>query len=73
VSFEKLRTRIGFRARYTLRDGILELKKAFDEGLIEDYSDPRYHNQRLLKITGSPANKEEFDRLLMAAFAGGSA
>ena len=73
VSFEKLRTRIGFRARYTLRDGILELKKAFDEGLIEDYTDPRYHNQRLLKITGSPANKEEFDRLLMAAFAGGSA
>lgn len=69
VSFEKLHARIGFRARYTLRDGILELKKAFDEGLIEDYTDPRYHNQRFLKITGSPPNKDEFDTLLMAAFA----
>jgi nucleoside-diphosphate-sugar epimerase len=69
VSFEKLRTRIGFRARYALRDGILEIKRAFDEGLIEDYTDPRYHNHRLLRIAGSPSSKGEFDRVLMKAFA----
>ena len=69
VSFEKLRARTGFRARYTLRDGILELKQAFDQGLIEDYTDPRYHNQRFLQLTGSPGHKDDFDTLVMAAFA----
>jgi nucleoside-diphosphate-sugar epimerase len=69
VSFDKLYSRFGFRARHTLRDGILELKSAFDEGLIEDYSDLRYHNQRFLKATGSLGHKDEFDAQVMAAFA----
>jgi len=69
VSFDKLYSRFGFRARHTLRDGILELKSAFDEGLIEDYSDLRYHNQRFLKAAGSLGHKDEFDAQVMAAFA----
>jgi nucleoside-diphosphate-sugar epimerase len=69
VNFDKLRGRLGFSARHTLRDGILELKKAFDEGIIEDYTDLRYHNQRFLKAAGSPEHKNEFDAVVMAAFA----
>jgi nucleoside-diphosphate-sugar epimerase len=68
VNFDKLLSRTGFRARYTLRDGVEEIRKAFDEGLITDYMDLRYHNQRYLKAVGSPANKDEFDALVMAAF-----
>ena len=68
VNFAKLLKRTGFRARYTLRDGVEELKKAFDEGLITDYTDLRYHNQRYLKVVGSPGYKDEFDSMVMAAF-----
>ncbi|MCW5978476.1 MAG: NAD-dependent epimerase/dehydratase family protein [Bryobacteraceae bacterium] len=68
VNFDKLRHRLGFRARHSLEQGIRELKKAFDDGLILDYTDPRYHNQRFLKIAGSPAHKTDFDGLVMAAF-----
>lgn len=68
VNFDKLLNRTGFRARYTLRDGVEEIRKAFDERLITDYTDLRYHNQRYLKAVGSPANKDEVDALVMAAF-----
>jgi hypothetical protein len=68
VNFDKLLSRTGFRARYTLRDGVEELRKAFDERLITDYTDLRYHNQRYLKAVGSRANKDDVDALVMAAF-----
>jgi nucleoside-diphosphate-sugar epimerase len=68
VSFAKLLSRTGFRARYTLRDGVEEIKKAFDERLIADYTDLRYHNQRYLKAVGGPGHKAEEDVLVMAAF-----
>ena len=68
VNFDKLVSRTGFRARYTLRDGVEEIRRAFDERLIIDYTDLRYHNQRYLKAVGSRANKDEVDSLVMAAF-----
>jgi nucleoside-diphosphate-sugar epimerase len=68
VNFEKLLNRTGFRARYTLRDGVEEIRKAFDERLITDYTDLRYSNQRYLKVVGSPGHKAEEDALVMAAF-----
>ncbi len=68
VNFDKLANRTGFRARYTLRDGVEELKKAFEQQLINDYCDLRYHNQRYLKAVGSPAHKHEADAMVMAAF-----
>jgi hypothetical protein len=51
-----------------LRDGVEEVRRAFDERLITDYTDLRYHNQRYLKAVGSRANKDEVDALVMAAF-----
>ncbi len=68
VNFDKLRNRTGFRARYSLRDGVGEIKEAFDLGLITDYTDLRYHNQRYLGAVGTPAHKNEVDALVMAAF-----
>ena len=73
VNFEKLHKRIGFRARYSLRDGVEELKNAFDEGVITDYTDVRYHNQRFLEAVGGPARTSELDAHVMAAFANGVA
>jgi nucleoside-diphosphate-sugar epimerase len=69
VSFDKLQKRLRFRAKYTIEYGVEELKKAFDEGIIGDYTDVHYHNQRFLRLAGSPGNKDELDGLLMAAFA----
>lgn len=68
VNFDKLQRRTGFRARYSLRDGVEEIKRAFDEKIITDYTDVRYHNQRYLKAVGSPGHKDEVDALVMAAF-----
>jgi len=69
VNFDKLLNRTGFRARHTLRDGIEELRAAFDAGLIPDYRDLRYHNQRYLQAAGSIGHKDDVDALVMAAFA----
>jgi nucleoside-diphosphate-sugar epimerase len=68
VNFDKLRRLTGFQARYTLRDGVEEIKNAFDTRLITDYTDLRYHNERYLKAEGNAVHKDEVDSLVMAAF-----
>jgi nucleoside-diphosphate-sugar epimerase len=70
VNFNKLLSKTGFEARYSLLEGVRELEKAFDERLITNYKDPRYHNQRFLKMTGTPEHKDEFDKSVMAAHGG---
>jgi nucleoside-diphosphate-sugar epimerase len=69
VNFDKIRNRLGFAARYSLRDGIEELNEAFDARFILDYRDLRYHNQQFLQVAGVIRNKDEIDALVMAAFA----
>jgi len=69
VSFEKIKRILAFEAQYSLRDGIDELKHAFEEGIITNYQDLRYHNQRFLQASGSIGHKDELDGPLMAAFA----
>jgi len=73
VSFRKIEESLGFHASYSLRDGIEELKNAFETGLIADYTDVRYHNQRFLLAAGSPSHKSEVDVQVMAAFSGAPA
>ncbi len=68
VSFAKLSKRIGFSARYGLRDGVIEIRKAFDDGVLTDYKDLRYHNQQYLMAVGTPLHKSEADAMVMAAF-----
>jgi len=70
ANFQKLFDRRGFQAHYTLRQGIEELGKAMDERLIPDYTDLKYHNQRYLKIVGTPQHKDEFQQLVMGAHTG---
>jgi nucleoside-diphosphate-sugar epimerase len=68
VSFDKVRNMVGFRNKVTLIEGIRELKEAFETGAVADYTDSSYHNQRHLEQSGSPANMNEVDGYVMAAF-----
>lgn len=69
VNFDKIHNRLNFSARYTVQNGVEELKRAFDEGSIRNYTDLRYHNQRFLQAAGVVGHKQEVDALVMAAFA----
>lgn len=73
VSFEKIRNQVGFQCSYTLEDGIREIRKAFEQKLITDYTDPRYYNQKYLTLVGSRPCKDELDTNVMAALSRPSA
>jgi nucleoside-diphosphate-sugar epimerase len=68
VSFDKIRDQLEFEASRDLGYGISELKRAFEQKEIVDYTNARYHNQKFLKMSGTPLCKEELDEHLMAAF-----
>lgn len=70
VSFRKIRGCLGFAANFSLEDGILEIKRAFERGLIRDYRHPFYSNVSYLKQRGHVHPKTELDTKVMAAFAG---
>lgn len=44
VSFDKITHILGFQSRRTLRDGVLEIKKALTEGVIRDFKESKYYN-----------------------------
>jgi nucleoside-diphosphate-sugar epimerase len=69
VNFDKVRNRLSFEARYSLREGVEELRAAFEERFILDYKDLRYHNQRFLEVAGVVGNKADIDSLVMEALA----
>lgn len=48
VSFEKIRTRLGFRATRTVDDGIREVLEALKSGLIRSPLDERYRNAQFI-------------------------
>jgi nucleoside-diphosphate-sugar epimerase len=70
VSFRKAHDCLGFRAKYSLEDGIAEIKRAYDTGLIRNYRQPFYSNLTYLKERGIVAAKTDLDAKVMAAFAG---
>ncbi len=70
VNFDKIRNRLGFKARFSVKQGVKDLKSAFENRIIRDYQDLHYHNQRFLKAAGVVKNKDEVDALVMAAFDG---
>jgi nucleoside-diphosphate-sugar epimerase len=69
VSFDKLHKQLGFECRYTLEDGILELKEAFEQGRIRDYRNSFYSNLKYLQGINRPLHAGEVDGRVMAAFA----
>jgi dTDP-D-glucose 4,6-dehydratase len=68
VSFDKIRRRLGFEARWTLETGIAQLQRALESEAVPDHGSPIYHNQRYLKEIGT-IHSEELDTRVMAAFA----
>ncbi len=48
VSFEKIRTRLGFEARRTVEEGIVEVRTALESGLIADGMAARHRNHRFI-------------------------
>ena len=68
VSFDKIETQLGFNCSWQLEDGMRQLRQAFEDKEITDYTDTRYYNQKFLKIAGSPT-RNLLDEHLMAAFA----
>ena len=49
VRFDRIAETLQFQPRYTLRDGITEIKEAYTSGKITDYRDPHYSNFGYLK------------------------
>lgn len=45
VDFSKLEKEIGFKNNKTVRDGILEVKNALEDGTIKNPMNPKYYNQ----------------------------
>jgi hypothetical protein len=70
VKFDKIEKRLGFRCRYSLQDGVVEIKTALDSNLIDSYRNIRFSNLSFLRESGAPANKNLIDSKIMAAFAG---
>jgi nucleoside-diphosphate-sugar epimerase len=52
VSFAKMRDRLGFQPRHSLADGIREIKRAIEYGVVSDYHDDRYSNLKVLTAPG---------------------
>jgi nucleoside-diphosphate-sugar epimerase len=70
VDFSKIEKRVGFRCRYSLEEGVREIKVALESSLIPSYRHIRFNNQTFLRESGAPGNKSDLDREIMAAFAG---
>lgn len=73
VSFRKVHDCLGFRARNSIEDGIAEIKRAYDIGLIRNYHQPFYNNLTYLKERGIVAAATDLDVKVMTAFAGAGA
>jgi nucleoside-diphosphate-sugar epimerase len=53
VSFARIRQKLGFQPRYSLMEGLLQLKALLEEGEIARYDDAKYSNYKTLVDTGT--------------------
>jgi nucleoside-diphosphate-sugar epimerase len=68
VSFNKIESRLAFRCRYSVEDGIRQIVAGMRSGEIADYTDAWYSNQKYLKTVGNLSVRNELDNYVMAAF-----
>jgi nucleoside-diphosphate-sugar epimerase len=52
VSFERIRSVLGFEARYTVDDAIREVYELLSNGAVSDFRDDRFHNAKWLSGNG---------------------
>lgn len=69
VSFEKIKSQLGFECRLTVEDGVAELKSAFETGLIADYRAPAYSNAQSLRELGAVATLNPLSARIIRAIA----
>ena len=67
VSFQKIRSQLGFECQRTIEDGIIEIRDAFDNRLIYDYNEAFYSNVKFLRLFGALNSKDETTTRVMAA------
>jgi nucleoside-diphosphate-sugar epimerase len=67
VNFSKIAVALGFDCRHTLDYGIAEIKRAVETGLITDYRNPKYYNDRSLEQLGAQVFGEETEKALSAS------
>lgn len=48
VDFNKIKNTLGYKPEWQLNDGVTQILKAFHNGDVEDYQDPRYSNVKFL-------------------------
>ena len=65
VSFDKIRTQLGFMCEVSLVEGVEEIRQAMRRGQVADYRDSLYSNVQLVKQmqnrNGSPAPEREVE------------
>jgi len=49
VSFDKIRKNLNYITKYTVLDGVEEIKKAAEKNMFNDYTNPRYNNYKFLQ------------------------
>ncbi|HDI02900.1 MAG TPA: NAD-dependent epimerase/dehydratase family protein [Candidatus Aenigmarchaeota archaeon] len=49
VSFEKIKETMGFEAKYSIKDAVLEIKREIEKGNVKHYKDKKYSNYKSLE------------------------
>jgi nucleoside-diphosphate-sugar epimerase len=68
VNFNKIKRTLDYRCTVSLAEGIAELRQALENGMVKDYTDARYNNQKYLSSYGRLTVGRDMDRRIMAAF-----
>jgi nucleoside-diphosphate-sugar epimerase len=64
VNFSKVSEVLGFDCRHTLDYGIAEIKRAAQAGLITDYRNPKYYNDRSIEQLSAHVFERETEKTL---------
>ena len=68
VNFDKISKRLAFTCSHSLEHGISEIKRALESGLVGDYRDAKYHNDRTLeRVNGQATVPDRSEPLVNAS------
>jgi hypothetical protein len=52
LCFDKINRELHYRVNFTVKDGIKEIARVFENNLISNFKDPVYYNVAQMKATG---------------------